>query len=587
MSHEPSSDAAAAAILPDSSQETISSTSSANTTTDKQAEVYHILAVYQFVEPKLPPAELPRLQQALETALSPYGVRGSLLLAPEGINGTISYPKPPPSGNSDGDAVQQILQDRFPGLRIRRSYYSGHVFYRFKIKIKPEIVTLRPDGVDGRVQQQQCGTDSKTTQPPINNLCRDPTHQKGIYVSPGPDWNALLEDPDCLVVDARNDYEIRLGTFRNAQNPHTKVFSEFVPWMQDKVQTTTATKKIAMFCTGGIRCEKASAACLDMIQQHTTTDIPVYHLEGGILAYLDTVPPQESLFEGSCYVFDQRVAVGPGLEPVPHMTLCHACRAPLTLGEQDGHPDFKVGQQCTYCKTTPLTDKQHQRYQARQRQIQLAQSKGELHLHDPKEKVLRVLGQDGRHHEQQQHQQEQQQKQRHKQQYQDDNIILKQGHRHDDDDHDHHGNNHNTNTIVHYWTIHGHDYDLDDFVEQHPGGKEAILLGKGRDCTALFESYHPFTNLHRYVRAFSASTVFVCLPAYLFCASSSQIIFFLFSRSFQIMQAGASKVCRCPTPFRRRCFQPDQLEYRNGIRIGQWYGKHRRRCCSFFSRHCG
>ena len=480
-----------------------------STASDRTGDVYHILAVYQFVQPKLVEEDLPRIKRALETALRPYGVRGSLLLAPEGVNGTISYyPRPPktaPTTAKDDDPVQRALRELFPGLRTRLSYYSGHVFYRFKIKIKPEIVTCRPAGMDGRVQQQQQHPDRTVEQPPTahRDLCLDPTQQRGVYVPPGPAWDALLEDPECLVWDARNDYEVRLGTFRNAQNPRTTVFSELVPWMQHNLITTEKPKKkIAMFCTGGIRCEKASAACLDMIRQQRQKDggpdIPVYHLEGGILAYLDTVPQEESLFEGSCYVFDQRVAVTHGLEAVPHMTLCHACRAPLQPDEQEGHADFMAGRQCAYCKTTHHSDKQHQRYAARQRQIQLARSKGELHLHDPKEKVLSVLGRDGQKHEQQQHNKLEQQQQ---QQQQEDGDIRKP-HRHEDDHHHHNNNNNNNNnrdTSLHYWTIHGRDYDLDDFVEQHPGGQEAILLGKGRDCTALFDSYHPFTNLHRYV----------------------------------------------------------------------------------------
>lgn len=337
-------------------QESAAHTNSAESTAKESPAVpYHILAVYLFVQPQLKQEDLPQLKATIETFCREHYVRGSLLLATEGINGTISYP--PPAAGSE-DQVLQFLKERFPTIRTRLSFSpGGHVFYRLKIKLKKEILTLR-------------------TEDPITT---DPTQQKGIYVKPGEDWNKLLEDPDCWVIDARNDYEVRIGTFRNAQDPKTTNFSELVPWMKDGLKDRKP-KKIAMFCTGGIRCEKASAACMDL----AGNAIPVYHLEGGILAYLDEVPKEKSLWDGSCYVFDQRVAVGHGLEPINGVAMCYACRGPLRPEEQEGHPDFIQGEQCLYCKDK-VSERQHERFQARQKQIQLAEKKGIVHIHDPKE----------------------------------------------------------------------------------------------------------------------------------------------------------------------------------------------------------
>ena len=282
------------------------------------------------------------------------------------------------------------------------------MFYRLKIKLKKDILTCRLEG------------DKDTA-----GVCLDPTQQVGTYVKPGPEWDALLQDPNCLVVDARNDYEVRLGTFHNAKNPKTTIFSELLPWMKEQLAVTKKPTKIAMFCTGGIRCEKATAAVMDLVQQQqqqsqskqsSAPEIPVYHLEGGILAYLDQVPSEKSQFEGACYVFDQRVAVTHGLEAVPNMTLCHACRAPLTAEQQEGHADFVQGQQCTYCvdDVAKRTAKQQERYESRQHQIQLAQQKGFLHIHDPKEKVLSVLAQSGKEFREKQQQKNQPDKQKRK-----------------------------------------------------------------------------------------------------------------------------------------------------------------------------
>jgi UPF0176 protein len=338
---------------------------------------YRILAVYKFVSPKFQPESLSSMKESLECHCREYQVRGSLLLAPEGINGTLSYPLVATSTSTcstmtdDDDPVRSFFESLFPEMKTRISSSPGHVFYRLKIKVKHEILTCRYD-----VEEHP--------------VCLDPTVQKGIYVQPGPEWNALLQDPDCLVIDARNDYEIRMGTFHNAHDPQTTTFSQLLPWMEHRLESQKP-KRVAMFCTGGIRCEKASAACLDL----THHQIPVYHLQGGILAYLDQVPAEESLWKGACYVFDQRVAVIHGLEPDNSITMCHACRAPLQQNEQHGHIDFVAGLHCVYCKHV-ASDKSRQRATARQHQIVLAQQKKWLHIHDPKEKVLRVLA--GKHH---------------------------------------------------------------------------------------------------------------------------------------------------------------------------------------------
>lgn len=352
-------------------ESTDSQAADASTTeTSQQEPPFHILAVYLFVDPKLSTDELPSLKTSLESFCRQHNVRGSLLLAPEGINGTISYPPPP---EEKEDAVLLFLQELFPKIRTRLSYSpTGHVFYRLKIKLKKEILTLRVTEDDN----------DSTTGTSLSQITTDPTRQKGIYVPPGEDWNALIQDPDCWVIDARNDYEIRLGTFQNAQDPKTTNFSELLPWMQQELQgRNQKPKKVAMFCTGGIRCEKASAACIDLAQD---MNIPVYHLEGGILGYLDTVPQEKSLWDGSCYVFDQRVAVGHGLKAVAGVKMCFACRGPLRPDQQEGHPDFIQGRQCLYCRDK-VTEQQQERFEARQRQIQLAEKKGLVHIHDPKE----------------------------------------------------------------------------------------------------------------------------------------------------------------------------------------------------------
>jgi len=309
---------------------------------------YQILALYRFVAPKLQNSQLASLQVEIERTCRAHHARGCILIAPEGINGTISYPM-----HGEHDVLLQFFEQAFPGLKTRLSAHRCHVFARLKVKVKAEIVTMAGRQVD-------------------------PTEQSGEYVKPT-EWNNLLKDPDCVVIDARNDFEIYVGAFPNAINPATTHFSEFPKWFETAV--TKQPKRIGMYCTGGIRCEKSTA-----IAKLCFPNTPVYHLEGGILAYLDTLPASESMFHGECYVFDQRVAVTHGLAPSSSYTSCHACRHPLSLNDRQ-NADYRQGLSCSFCVST-ITERQRQRFEERQHQVELAQENGVLHMHDPKEEQI-------------------------------------------------------------------------------------------------------------------------------------------------------------------------------------------------------
>ena len=181
-------------------------------------------------------------------------------------------------------------------------------------------------------------------------------------------------------MDTRNEYEVRVGTFRNAINPHTQNFVEFPDWMEQHMAGGKTPKKIAMFCTGGIRCEKATNAC----QKLVPSDVEVFHLEGGILNYLDSVPPEDSLFDGECYVFDQRVAVTYGNQPSTKFTeSCKACRHPLSKVDMEGE-EYVEGLACRWCAERQ-TEKQKERFASRQRQVQLARERGVEDFFDPQQ----------------------------------------------------------------------------------------------------------------------------------------------------------------------------------------------------------
>lgn len=272
------------------------------------------------------------------------GVCGTVLLAPEGVNGTIA-------GSRHGidavlDAIKQMLgRDT---LEIKESFALEAPFYRMKVRLKKEIVTMGVEGID-------------------------PNRSVGTYVAPE-DWNALIADPDVIVIDTRNDYEVGIGTFRGAIDPKTTSFSAFPDWFQNHEELRAEAvqgKKIAMFCTGGIRCEKATA----FVKQQGIDQ--VYHLKGGILKYLETVPEAESLWDGECFVFDQRVAVKHDLA-LGSYALCRACRKPIN--EADKASDKYVeGVSCPHC--FDATDaKSKQRFLERQRQMELAEARGETHM---------------------------------------------------------------------------------------------------------------------------------------------------------------------------------------------------------------
>jgi UPF0176 protein len=265
-----------------------------------------VVAFYKFVT--LP--DFAELRAPLLAVARANAVKGTVLLAEEGINSTIS-------GSRSGiDAVLAHLQrdQRFSDLVIKYSSARGSTFDRLKVRLKREIVTLG--------------------QPQV-----DPTRKVGTYVAPA-DWNALIGDPDVLVIDTRNAYEVGIGTFKGAVNPNTRSFSEFPAYVEHHLQNARQ-RKVAMFCTGGIRCEKASSYLLSQGFED------VYHLEGGILKYLETASPETSLWQGECYVFDQRVALAHGLSPGTH-DACRACGYPISLADKASSV-FRDGAACPHC----------------------------------------------------------------------------------------------------------------------------------------------------------------------------------------------------------------------------------------------
>ncbi len=278
----------------------------------------------------------------LDTCLS-AGTRGTLLLAREGINGTIA-------GSREAiDAVLAWLRSdpRLSDLAHKESVDDRLPFHRMKVKLKKEIVTMGVPGVD-------------------------PNERAGTYVEPG-DWNALVNDPEVLLLDTRNDYECDIGTFRGALDPRTVNFREFPAFVRRNLDPAVH-RKVAMFCTGGIRCEKASAFMLKEGFEE------VYHLEGGILKYLEEVPAEDSTWEGECFVFDNRVSVDHNLEKGRY-DQCYGCRHPIT--EEDKRSDqYERGVCCPLCFGN-LTSDQKARFRERQKQVELASSRGEAHVGVP------------------------------------------------------------------------------------------------------------------------------------------------------------------------------------------------------------
>ncbi len=267
-------------------------------------------------------------------------LRGTLLLAREGINGTISGPE---------RGLKRFLEwlqsdPRFANLDYKLSWHSKAPFHRTKVKLKREIVTMGVDDID-------------------------PNQVVGTYVE-AEDWNELIADPETFVIDTRNDYEYGIGSFKEAVNPNTETFREFPQYVEENLDPSKH-KRVAMFCTGGIRCEKASA----YMKKQGFED--VFHLKGGILRYLETVNENESLWQGECFVFDDRVAVNHQLEKGTY-DQCHACRYPITeTDKQSSH--FIAGVSCPRC-FDQLSAEQKARFAEREKQIQLAKARGEQHI---------------------------------------------------------------------------------------------------------------------------------------------------------------------------------------------------------------
>lgn len=264
-----------------------------------------------------------------------HGIRGTILLAEEGINGTIA---------GSAEAIHSVLaflksDPRLADLEHKESLADELPFERLKVKLKKEIVTLgRPEA--------------------------DPNQQVGIYVSPQ-EWNQMISDPEVVLIDTRNDYEVSIGTFHKAINPKTKSFREFPDYVQQHLDPAKH-KKIAMFCTGGIRCEKASSYMKSQGFQE------VYQLKGGILKYLEEVPVEESLWQGECFVFDERISVQHGLEPGSY-EMCRSCGHPISEADKASY-DYEKGISCPYCFDT-LTPEKRTRQQERQRQLEYAKKR--------------------------------------------------------------------------------------------------------------------------------------------------------------------------------------------------------------------
>ncbi len=295
-----------------------------------------VAALYKFVS--LP--DYQELRQPLLDHCLAQGIKGTLLLASEGINGTVAGSR----GAIDSLLSYLKADERLATLSHKESFHEELPFYRMKVKLKKEIVTMGVEGID-------------------------PRHVVGTYVKPQ-DWNALISDPDVVLVDTRNDYEVELGTFKGAENPKTDSFREFPEYVANSMDPGKQ-KKVAMFCTGGIRCEKSTAFMKEQGFEE------VYHLEGGILQYLEDVPESESLWQGECYVFDNRVAVDHQLERGSY-DLCHGCRLPITEADKDSEK-YIEGVTCPRCFDSQTPD-QRERFMERQRQMELAKARNEEHI---------------------------------------------------------------------------------------------------------------------------------------------------------------------------------------------------------------
>ena len=295
-----------------------------------------VAALYKFTRF----ADFEKYRDPILNTMLDNDVKGTLLIASEGINGTIS-------GTRQGiDNVLDYLRSikAIGSFTFKESYTNAQPFYRTKVKLKKEIVTMGVENID-------------------------PLQSVGRYVKPS-DWNALISDPDVILIDTRNDYEVKIGTFQNAVNPNTETFREFPEYVAKELDPSKH-KKVAMFCTGGIRCEKSTAFMREQGFEE------VYHLEGGILKYLEEVPASDSMWEGDCFVFDNRVSVNHNLEKGSYEQ-CFACRMPITQDEMQSSAYIK-GESCPHC-IDKATEEQKARFREREHQMQLAQKRGEAHI---------------------------------------------------------------------------------------------------------------------------------------------------------------------------------------------------------------
>ena len=299
---------------------------------------FTVAAFYKFVLLE----DYEAIQPALQAHCKKHGVLGTILLAREGINGTVC---------GSADAIAALMQAfaadaRFADITPKFSFASEPAFHRMKVRLKSEIVAMGKSEID-----------------PVDDV--------GAYVPPA-EWNALIADPDTLVIDTRNAYEVAIGTFEGAIDPKTSSFREFPEWVDNYLASLEKPpKNIAMFCTGGIRCEKSTAYLVGKGYEN------IFHLQGGILKYLETVAPEDSAWEGDCFVFDQRVSVRHGLEEGDY-DMCHACRMPLTEDEKALN-SFEAGVSCLHCIKTHSED-DRERFRERQKQIKLAKLRGEKHI---------------------------------------------------------------------------------------------------------------------------------------------------------------------------------------------------------------
>ena len=301
--------------------------------------MYKVAALYKFQSI----ASSQEIQVLIRSSLKELNITGTILVGGEGLNGTIS-------GSPDAiDKAITVLKsiDGFSTLDVKYSTSSENPFIRLKVKLKKEIVT-------------------------IGDMTVDPNKVVGEYIEPN-DWNALIADEDTILIDTRNDYEYSIGTFKNSINPKTTKFRDFPDWVESAGFTNDdkKSKKIAMFCTGGIRCEKASS----FMKDNGFND--VYHLKGGILKYLENIPENESMWQGECFVFDDRVSVNHKLMPGTY-DMCHGCRMLITDNDKLSHKYIK-GVACPKCFDT-TSEEQKSRYKSRQKQVELSNSRNERHI---------------------------------------------------------------------------------------------------------------------------------------------------------------------------------------------------------------